>query len=61
MGTSFVSTLGSKLGISEGSIGGTLVGRLGVETDVEALGQSYLMWDGKIRCKIEEEDLVPQL
>ena len=41
LGTSFVSVLGIKLVVNEGTIGGTLVGLPGGETAMSALGQEY--------------------
>ena len=38
LGNSFVSTIRSKLGVSKGFVGGTLVGISGGDTYVEALG-----------------------
>ena len=43
----FLSTLGSKLGVSERSVGRILVSLERGDTDVTALGQQYLMRDGK--------------
>ena len=43
----FLSTLGSKLGVSERSVGRMLVSLERGDTDVTALGQQYLMQDGK--------------
>ena len=42
MGTSFASTLESKIGVNKGSGGRTMVGILGKETDVASLGQKVL-------------------
>ena len=42
LGTSFVSEVGSKIGLNKGYRGRTLVD-LERDTDVEALGQEYVM------------------
>ena len=47
LGTSFVSALGRKLGVSKGSVGRTVVGLAGMETYVAALGQEDVMYDDK--------------
>ena len=44
-GNSFVYTLGSKLGLSKGSVGRVLVVLEVLETDMAVLGQEYMMWD----------------
>ena len=43
LGTSFVSVYGSKLEVSKGYLGGTLVDISGGDTGVAGLGQEYLM------------------
>ena len=47
LGTSFVSAHGSKLGVSEVSVGRTLVGITGEETDVASLLQEDVMCNSK--------------
>ena len=45
--TSFVSANGSKLGVSEGCVGRTMVGRTGRETDLADMIQEDVVYDGK--------------
>ena len=59
--TSFVPANVSKLVVSKGFVGGTLVFLAGEETVVAALGQEDVMCDGKRQWNCGEEDLVPRL
>ena len=47
LGNSFVCAHGSKIGVSKGSVGRTIVGLAGGEKYLTAMGQEYVMYDGK--------------